>query len=80
MRKAGCALVFAVVTLASCSQRAIPSATPALETRTLRVYATSATMPLLEDLSGAYSTLNRDIAFEMETGSFREMLARLMAG
>lgn len=80
MRKAGCALVFAVVTLASCSQRAIPSATPALETRTLRVYAASAAMPLLEDLTESYSAFNRDIAFEMETGSFREMLARLMTG
>lgn len=80
MRKTGCALVFAMVTLASCSQRAIPSATPALETRTLRVYATSAAMPLLEDFAESYSALNRDIAFELETGSFREMLARLMTG
>ena len=82
MRKAGRALVVVAVTftLVSCSQRVIPSATPALETRTLRVYATSAALPLLEDLTEAYSAVNRDIAFEMETGSFREMLARLMTG
>jgi phosphate transport system substrate-binding protein len=82
MGKARRALVVVAFTftLVGCTQRVIPSATPALETRTLRVYATSASLPLLEDLTEAYSAINRDIAFEMETGSFREMLARLMTG
>lgn len=80
MRKAGRALIVVAFTLVGCTQRVIPSVTPALEARTLRVYATSAALPLLEDLTQAYSALNQDIAFEMETGSFREMLARLTTG
>ena len=80
MRKAGRALVVIAFTLVSCSQRVVPSATPALETRALRIYATGATLPLLEDLTDAFSTLNRDIVFEMESGSFREILARLLTG
>jgi phosphate transport system substrate-binding protein len=67
-------------TLVSCSTRVTPSATPTLETRALRLYATSAAMPLLEELTDAYSRLNRDISFELESGSFQEMLGRLVAG
>jgi ABC-type molybdate transport system substrate-binding protein len=77
MRKTGRALVIVAFTLVSCSQRVVPSVTPALETRALRIYATGATLPLLEDLTDAYTVLNRDIVFEMETGSFREIIARL---
>ncbi len=80
MGKTGRALVVVAFTLVSCSSRVIPSATPTLETRALRVYATSAAMPLLEDLTQTYSELNRDIVFEIESGSYREMLTRLMAG
>ncbi|HYO89678.1 MAG TPA: phosphate ABC transporter substrate-binding protein [Candidatus Limnocylindrales bacterium] len=79
-RRAGRALIVVAFTLVSCSTRVSPSATPTLETRALRLYATSAALPLLEDLTHSYSSLNRDIVFEIESGSYREMLARLVAG
>lgn len=79
-RRAGRVLIVMAFTLVSCSTRVSPSATPTLEARTLRLYATSASMPLLDDLTHAYNALNRDITFELESGSYQEMLARLMSG
>ncbi len=79
-RRASRALIVVAFTLVSCSTRVSPSATPTLESRALRLYATSASLPLLEDLTQTYSTLNRDIVFEIESGSYQEMLARLVAG
>lgn len=79
-RRAGRVLIVMAFTLVSCSSRVPPSATPTLETRALRLYATSASMPLLDDLTHTYSALNRDITFEIESGSYQEMLARLVSG
>ena len=46
------ALIVVAFTLVSCSTRVSPSATPTLESRALRLYATSASLPLLEDADG----------------------------
>lgn len=75
------ALVIAAFTLVSCSTRMIPAATPTLgEAITLRLYATSDTLPLAQDLTRAYALANPDIRFSVETGSVESIVQRLSRG
>lgn len=75
------ALVVAAFTLVSCSTRMIPAATPTLgEAVTLRLFATSDTLPLAQDLTRAYALANPDIRFSVETGSIEAIVQRLVDG
>lgn len=73
-------LFIAAFTLASCSSRVLPAATPIGEGSLLRVYATTAVTPLIYDLTRAYTRDNPQIVFEIETANFQTMLTRLFNG
>ena len=65
-------------TLVSCTAQVMPAATPADQVTTLRVYATTATAPLLYNLTSTYRQLNADTVFELATGSYRTMVDRVL--
>lgn len=74
------ALALAAFALVSCSQPLVPAATPTTQAATLRLYATTPTLPLITDLTSVYSRLNANISFEVASGNFETMLNRLLAG
>src|SRR6185295_20060474 len=79
MRRAKHALVVVAFTLVSCSTAALPASTPTSDSVTLRVYATTATIPLLHDLTSRYSEANPSVTFEIFTGNFQTVFDRLMS-
>lgn len=46
----------------------------------LRLYATTATIPLVNDLTATYSRLNPSISFEIASGNYDAMMGRLLNG
>ncbi|KXK23589.1 MAG: putative ABC transporter substrate binding protein [Chloroflexi bacterium OLB15] len=79
-RKTRRALVVVALTLMSCSSRVMPVATPTNDGAVLRVFATNTTLPLMQELSRAYTREHTNIVFEIETGSFETLLQRLHTG
>lgn len=77
MKPAKRALAVAALTLVSCSSPVVPASTPTTGAVTLRLYATDATIPLLTDLTTAYSAINPAIAFDIVTGGSRVILDQL---
>jgi phosphate transport system substrate-binding protein len=73
------ALMSAVI-FSGCAARAVPISTPSTQATTLRLYATTATIPLINDLTLAYSRLNPTLSFEIATGSYSSMVERLASG
>jgi phosphate transport system substrate-binding protein len=73
---------FAIVafTLVSCSSRTLPAATPTLQLTTLRLYSTTATAPLVNDLAASYSQLYPSFAFDIVIGNYEAMADRLNQG
>jgi phosphate transport system substrate-binding protein len=71
--------VIAFTTLVSCSTAA-PASPPTAATVTLKLYATTATAPLVADLTGHYSLFDPAFRFEILTGNYQIMLDRLTAG
>lgn len=68
-------------TLASCSSSGVPAATPTTVTPvTLRVYATSAAVPLVNDLTSAYMLTHPGVTFDVGHGNFDALLARVRRG
>lgn len=80
MGRAKRAIVVVAFTLVSCSSRALPAGTPTVEATALRLYATTATIPLVNDLTTAYSRLNPSITFEIASGDYASMMDRLLSG
>jgi phosphate transport system substrate-binding protein len=80
MRQTKRALAILALTLASCSSQFVPASTPTSGVATLRVYATGAALPLLNDLIFYYSRANPTITFDVESGNYQVMLERLMQG
>lgn len=74
------AIVVVAFTLVSCSTRTLPAATPTTEATALRIYATSATLPLVNDLTSVYSRMNPSITFEITSGDYDAMMDRLLHG
>jgi phosphate transport system substrate-binding protein len=74
------ALVALTTTLISCTPATIPATTPTLATTALRLYASTATLPLINDLTAAYSETQPTLVFDTRSGSYRAMLNSLLAG
>jgi phosphate transport system substrate-binding protein len=73
-------LIAAAVALSGCSSQLLPVATPTVPTTTLRLYATTAALPLLQDLTTAYAQVNPALRIEIASGSFETILARVLRG
>lgn len=72
-------VIVAFTTLVSCSSPGVPATIPDASASALRLYATSATLPLVTDLTGAYSG-DRQISFETRSGNFRSAFNSLLEG
>jgi len=71
--------VIAFTTLVSCSTAA-PTSPPTAVSVTLKLYGTTATAPLVADLTINYALFDPAFKFETLTGNYQTMLDRLMAG
>jgi phosphate transport system substrate-binding protein len=72
------ALVIVAFTLVSCSSQIVPAATPTTNTALLRLYTTTAALPLANELTTTYSQRFPTVAFDVVTanyGSFLEHVA-----
>jgi phosphate transport system substrate-binding protein len=78
MQRAKRAIAIVTFTLVSCSSQVIPASTPAPTPTTLRLYGTTATLPLIQDLTSAYSLTHPNIIFETQVGNYRSMIDRVM--
>jgi phosphate transport system substrate-binding protein len=72
-------IVIVAFTLVSCSSRIVPAATPTFETTTLRLHATTASAPLINDLAASYSQLY-PYTFDIVIGNYEAMLDSLLRG
>src|SRR6187551_922243 len=63
-------LVMVTFALVSCSSPVAPASTPTHGAVTLRLYATTATIPLLSDLTSHYTETHPNVSFETTTGNF----------
>jgi hypothetical protein len=70
--------IVAFTTLVGCSSPTVPATMPDASASMLRLYATSATLPLVIDLTEAYS--DRQLTFETRSSSFRTALNSLIEG
>jgi phosphate transport system substrate-binding protein len=77
----------AAAALVSCSGPTAPASTPSLDHALLsatpiRIYATTATLPLVNDLTSAYGGVYADLqlTFETRTGNYRTLLQYLLNG
>ncbi len=70
-------LVMVTFALVSCSTPVAPASTPTHGAVTLRLYATTATIPLLNDLTSHYSETHPNVSFETTTGNFQTMMEQL---
>src|SRR5262245_28507265 len=66
-------------TLVSCSSQLVPAATPTSRVVTLRLYATTAAIPLVNELTTAYTQTHPNITFDIATGDYQAMINRLMS-
>lgn len=67
-------------TLASCSSPVIPASTPTSDVITLRLYANTATVPLVNDLTSEYMRSQSGFNFDIKTGNHQAILKRLLEG
>ncbi|MCA0455934.1 MAG: phosphate ABC transporter substrate-binding protein [Chloroflexi bacterium] len=70
-------LVMVTFALVSCSTPVAPASTPTHGAVTLRLYATTASIPLLNDLTSHYSETHPNVSFETTTGNFQTMIEQL---
>lgn len=80
MRRTKRALAVMAFTLVSCSTNVVPASTPTSNAATLRIYATTPVIPLLNDLTTSYKALFPNVNFESVTGNYDVMFERLMSG
>lgn len=74
------AIVVVAFTLVSCSSHAVPAATPTEQVTALRLYATTPTIPLVNELTTTYSRINPSITFEISSGNYDAMMDALLGG
>ena len=79
MRRTKRALVVMAFALVSCSAPTPPASTPTSDSVTLRLYATTATIPLLNDLTAGYHDLHFNVTFEIISGNYQTMMEQLMS-
>jgi phosphate transport system substrate-binding protein len=74
--------IVAVTVIVGCSSNTPPATTPSLSESALRIYATSAALPLVTDLTNAFSGVyaGEHLRFETRSGGYRAMLERLLDG
>ena len=70
MRRAKHTLVVVAFTLASCSSQIVPAATPTTNSALLRLYSTTAALPLANELASAYNQRFPSIAFDVAAGNY----------
>lgn len=77
MRRAKRALAIVAITLVSCSTPIVPAATPTTNTALLRLYATTGTLPLANELTTTYSQRHPGVAFDVMAGHYDSLVAQL---
>ena len=70
-------LVMVTFALVSCSTPVAPASTPTHGAVMLRLYATTAAIPLLNDLTSHYIETHPNVSFETTTGNFQTMMQQL---
>jgi phosphate transport system substrate-binding protein len=71
-------VIVAFTTLVGCSSPGVPATMPDTSVQTLRLYATTATLPLVTDLTGSYG--DPQLNFETHSGNLRSALNSLLEG
>lgn len=79
MRRARRTFAIVALSLVSCSAQVLPASTPTSHTIALKLYATTATIPLLNDLVASYTASHPDFVFEVLTGNYQIALEKLAA-
>lgn len=79
MRRTKRTIAVVAITLVSCSSRIVPATTPTFQTVTLRLHATTATAPLMNDLAASYSQ-RFPFTFDIVTGNYATLLDSLNRG
>lgn len=74
MGRAAKALAAVALTLVSCSSQVLPVATPTTEAVVLRLLVTSSNVPLINNLTAAYTRQNPNITFEITSGTFTALV------
>jgi phosphate transport system substrate-binding protein len=72
-------LALMALTLVSCSSPVLPASTPTSDAVVLTISATTATMPLLTDLTQSYAQIAGDIRFEITVSNYRSAAQRAIA-
>jgi phosphate transport system substrate-binding protein len=79
MRRTKRTFVVIAFTLVSCSSQLVPAATPTSRVVTLRLYATTATIPLVNELTTTYAQTHPNISFDIATSDYQALINRLMS-
>jgi phosphate transport system substrate-binding protein len=74
MGRARRTLVIVAFTLVSCSNQVVPASTPTTDAITLRLYTSSATIPLTNDLTRSYTQIQPSISFDIITGNYERVV------
>ena len=77
MHRATRALAAVAFTLVSCSSPVTPASTPTRDSISLHLYATSATIPLLQDLTNRYAQNHPEIVFSPIIGTQANLLEQI---
>lgn len=72
------AIALLALALMSCTPPSSPAATPATDTVQLRLYATTSTLPLLNDLISGYARRSPGAVFETASGNLDSMVSSLL--
>jgi phosphate transport system substrate-binding protein len=81
MRHANRAIAILALTLVtSCSNQTLPAATPPSTLTPLRLYATDAALPLLQDLVLAYANVSPTIVFDTQSADYASLVEQVLAG
>ncbi len=76
MHRAKRTLAIMALTLASCSAQIVPASTPTIDTAILRLNGTSATLPLLTDLTRSYAQIVPNVRFEINMTNYASAVSR----
>ncbi len=72
------AIALLALALMSCTPPSSPAATPTTDTVQLRLYATTSTLPLLNDLISGYARRSPGAVFETASGNLDTMISSLL--
>jgi phosphate transport system substrate-binding protein len=80
MRRAKRTLAIMALTLASCSAQIVPASTPTIDAVILRLNGTSATLPLLTDLTRGYAQIAPTVSFEINVTNYAAAVDKAFSG